>query len=97
MSYKYLDQYYAQIQDQAQKGFFITMCVSVFGIILIGLGIVSMFMNNSNPSYITCALGVITEFIATIFFCVYNKTVTSMSRYHNKLRCIVMIKEQKVN
>lgn len=85
MSYKYLDQYYAQIKEQAQKGFFITMCVSIFGIILIGFGIVSMFMNNTNPSYITCASGVLTEFIATVFFYMYNKTVSSMSKYHNKL------------
>lgn len=85
MSYKYLDQYYLQIRDQAQKGFFVTVCVSVFGAILIGVGIVLMFMDITNPSYITCASGVITEFIATIFFYMYNKTVTSMSKYHNKL------------
>lgn len=85
MSYKYLDQYYLQIRDQAQKGFFITVCISISGAILIGIGIVLMFMNITNPSYITCASGVITEFIATIFFYMYNKTVTSMSRYHNKL------------
>lgn len=85
MSYKYLDQYYAQTKDQAQKGFFITVCVSVFGAILIGIGIVSMFMDNANPSYVTCASGVITEFIASIFFYMYNKTVSSMSKYHNKL------------
>lgn len=73
MSYKYLDQYYLQIRDQAQKGFVVTVCVSVFGAILIGVGIVLMFMNITNPSYITCASGVITEFIATIFFYMYNK------------------------
>lgn len=85
LSYKYLDQYYLQIRDQAKKGFIVTVCVSVFGAILIGVGIVLMFMNITNPSYITCASGVITEFIATIFFYMYNKTVTSMSKYHNKL------------
>lgn len=85
MSYKYLDQYYLQIRDQAQKGFIVTVCVYIFGAILIGIGIVLMFMNITNPSYITCASGVITEFIATIFFYMYNKTVTSMSKYHNKL------------
>ncbi len=85
MSYKYLDQYYLQIRNQAQKGFFVTVCVSVFGAILIGVGIVLMFMDITNPSYIICASGVITEFIATIFFYMYNKTVTSMSKYHNKL------------
>lgn len=85
LSYKYLDQYYLQIRDQAQKGFVVTVCVSVFGALLIGFGIVLMFMDITSPSYITCASGVITEFIATIFFYMYNKTVTSMSKYHNKL------------
>lgn len=85
MSYKYLDQYYLQTKEQAQKGFFITVCVSIFGAILIGVGIVAMFLQKMQPSYVTCASGVITEFIAAIFFYLYNKTVISMSKYHNKL------------
>lgn len=44
-----------------------------------------MFLEKVEPSYITCASGVITEFISAIFFYLYNKTVTSMSKYHNKL------------
>lgn len=85
MSYKYLDQYYLQTREQAQKGFFVTVCVSVFGAILLGVGIVAMFLEKTEPSYVTCASGVITEFIAAIFFYLYNKTVMSMSKYHNKL------------
>lgn len=85
MSYKYLDQYYLQTREQAQKGFFVTVCISLFGAVLIGIGILAMFLEKTQPSYVTCASGVITEFIAAIFFYLYNKTVTSMSRYHNKL------------
>lgn len=85
MSYKYLDQYYHQTREQAQKGFFVTVCISVFGAALIGAGIVAMFLGKTTPSYITCASGVITEFISAIFFYLYNKTITSMSKYHNKL------------
>lgn len=85
MSYKYLDQYYLQTRTQAQNGFYITVGVSVGGAILIGLGIVALFMGKIEPSYITCASGLITEFIAAIFFYLYNKTVMSMSKYHNKL------------
>lgn len=44
-----------------------------------------MFFDKVEPSYITCASGIITEFIAAIFFYLYNKTVSSMSKYHNKL------------
>lgn len=85
MSYKYLDQYYLQTREQAQNGFFVTVCVSVVGALLLAVGIVAMFLEKTEPSYITCASGVVTEFIAAIFFYLYNKTVASMSKYHNKL------------
>lgn len=85
MSYKYLDQYYLQTREQAQRGFFVTVCVAVFGALLIFVGVVAMFLEKVQPSYITCASGVITEFIAAVFFYLYNKTVSSMSKYHNKL------------
>lgn len=85
MSYKYLNEYYSQTRDQARKGFYITVSVSVFGAFLVGLGILMMFLNKTEPSYVTCASGIITEFIAAIFFYLYNKTIISMSNYHNKL------------
>lgn len=85
MSYKYLDQYYLQTREQARKGFFVTVCVSVFGAILIGIGIMMMFLGRIEPSYVTCASGVVIELIAAIFFYMYNKTIVSMSKYHNKL------------
>ena len=44
-----------------------------------------MFFEKAQPSVITCAAGVITEFIAAVFFYLYNRTISSMSKYHNKL------------
>lgn len=44
-----------------------------------------MFLEKTTPSVITCTSGIIIEFIAAVFFYLYNKTVTSMSSYHNKL------------
>ena len=85
MSYKYLDQYYLQTREQAQRGFLVTVCVAIFGALLIGVGIVAMFIGHTKPSVITCATGVITEFIASVFFYLYNRTISSMSKYHNKL------------
>jgi hypothetical protein len=85
MSYKYLDQYYLQTKQQAQKGFLATMLVAGFGALLIAGGIVAMYFGVVEPSYITCGSGVITEFISAVFFYLYNKTVASMSKYHNKL------------
>ncbi len=85
MSYKYLDQYYLQTKEQAQRGFIVTVGVAIFGAMLIGGGIIAMFFGATNPSYVTCATGVITECIASVFFYLYNKTISSMSKYHNKL------------
>lgn len=85
MSYKYLDQYYLQTREQAHRGFFVTLWVAVFGAILTAIGIIAMFLGHTDPSYITCASGVITEFISAVFFYLYNKTTASMSKYHNKL------------
>lgn len=84
-SYKYLDRYYDQTQRQAQQGFGITVVIAVFGALLIFGGVIAMYFGFIQPAYITCASGAITELISAIFFYLYNKTVTSMSRYHNKL------------
>lgn len=84
-SYKYLDSYYDQTQRQAQQGFHITVVIAIFGALLIFGGVTAMYAGFIQPAYITCASGAITELISAIFFYLYNKTVTSMSRYHNKL------------
>lgn len=85
MSYNYLDRYYSQTQDQANKGFIATICVAIFGALIIIGGIISMFFGITEPAYVTIATGAITEFISSIFFYLYNKTVTSMGKYHDKL------------
>ena len=85
ISYKYLDEYYLQTRQQAQKGFVVTVLVSVMGSIIIAIGIGTMFLGKTTPAYVTTTSGIITEFIASIFFYLYNKTILSMSDYHNKL------------
>ena len=85
MSYKYLDEYYRQTREQAGKGFLITLSVAIGGAIIICVGIFMMFSGVAEPAYLTTACGVLTEFIASIFFYLYNKTVQSMGDYHNKL------------
>lgn len=43
ISYKYLDEYYLQTRQQAQKGFFVTVYVAIVGAIIVAIGIVAMF------------------------------------------------------
>lgn len=81
ISYKYLDEYYLQTRQQAQKGFVVTVLVSIMGAVIIAIGIGTMFLGKTTPAYVTTASGIITEFIAAVFFYLYNKTISSMSDY----------------
>lgn len=85
ISYKYLDEYYLQTRDQAKKGFWVTVLVSVIGACIVAVGIAAMFLGKTTPAYVTTASGILTEFIAAVFFYLYNKTISSMNNYHNKL------------
>lgn len=85
INFKYLDQYYLQTQEQADKSFMLAAAASVVGLLIICSGILMMFMDKTNPAYLTTASGVISEIIAALFFYLYNKTVLKMSQYHQKL------------
>lgn len=45
----------------------------------------ALFLDKTQPAYLTTAAGVLSEFIAAVFFYLYNKTILSMSQYHQKL------------
>lgn len=85
MSYKYLDQYYRETREQATRGFRITVGVCVIGAAIVIIGVILMVFKITTAAYVTTASGVIIEFISSIFFHLYNKTIQSMGNYHNKL------------
>lgn len=85
ISCKYLDQYYLQTREQAQRGFAVTVAVSLFGALLITAGVAAMFLGVTTTAYVTSASGIITQFISAVFFYLYNKTVARMGSYHTKL------------
>jgi len=85
VSDRYLDRYYNQTEVQANKSFKVSLAVGLFGLVIISLGIALMFMGKTSPAYVTTAAGVLSEFISAVFFYLYNSTVKSMSKYHNKL------------
>ena len=85
INFKYIDKYYYQTQVQANKSFWLSVAASIIGFCIIITGIVLMFFDKTNPSYVTTATGVLTEAIAAIFFYLYNKTIMKMSAYHQKL------------
>jgi len=85
INFKYLDQYYLQTQEQADKSFRLASSASITGLVIIAVGILMMFFGKTEPAYVTTAAGVISEFIAAVFFYLYNRTVLKMSQYHQKL------------
>ncbi|GIC79672.1 hypothetical protein FMO001_43990 [Moritella sp. F1] len=85
INFKYIDQYYLQTQEQANKSFRLAMFACVSGLLIVTVGIVMMFQGKVEPAYVTTATGLLTEFIAAIFFYLYNKTIVKMSEYHQKL------------
>ncbi|MEI8030797.1 MAG: hypothetical protein WCH35_13550 [Comamonadaceae bacterium] len=86
INFKYLDQYYFQTQEQANKSFLLSVYASIGGGLIIAVGILSMlFGKTANVSYVTTASGLVSQFIAAVFFYLYNQTVLKMGEYHQKL------------
>ncbi len=96
LNFKYLDKYYLQTQIQADKSFGLCLFAALFALVIIAVGIVLMFLSayDSNinggdsaklSSYVVTASGVLSEFIAAVFFYLYNQTILKMSEYHQKL------------
>jgi hypothetical protein len=83
--------YYALVKAQTDKSFLASLAVGVVGFVLIITGLMIGFVDvkNAQPlSYISSGSGVITEFIAGVFFYLYNKTVQQMKGYHDSLLAV---------
>jgi hypothetical protein len=85
INFKYLDQYYLQTQEQADKSFRLSAFAAISGLVIIVTGVLMMYYGKTEPAYVTTAAGVISEFIAAVFFYLYNRTILKMSQYHQKL------------
>jgi hypothetical protein len=85
INFKYLDKYYLQTQEQGDRSFLLCLIAALIGLSIITAGIVMMFFDKVKPAYITTGAGVLAEFIAAVFFYLYNQTVIRMSEYHQKL------------
>jgi hypothetical protein len=85
INFRYIDKYYLQTQVQADKSFYLAAAAAVVSLMMILAGIVMVFADQSKPAYVTMSAGVLGEFISTVFFYLYNRTVSEMSNYHQKL------------
>ena len=85
INFKYIDKYYLQTQVQADKSFFLCMVAASVSLFIIVVGILLMFADRLAPAYLTTATGAFGEIIATVFFYLYNRTISEMGEYHQKL------------
>ena len=80
--------YYALVKAHTEKSFLTASAVGVIGFLLVIMGLIVGFVANADVravSYIATASGVIVEFIAGVFFYLYNRTVREMKGYHTSL------------
>ncbi len=87
INFKYIDQYYLQTQLQADKSFLLCAAAACVSLLVILAGIVMLFLNQTGKEagYVATAAGTLGEFIAAVFFYLYNRTITKMGEYHQKL------------
>jgi hypothetical protein len=88
INFKYIDKYYLQTQVQANRSFTLASVAASVSLVIILIGIVMMYFGSNDkltPAYVTAVSGLLGEFLATVFFYLYNRTVMEMSQYHQKL------------
>jgi hypothetical protein len=89
--------YNAQTRLQAEQSFEVSKYASIIGYVLIliaiSLGIILTVASalidtisvTLDTAYLTAIAGIITEFISGVFFAMYNKTITQVNLFHDKM------------
>ncbi|MDH3998111.1 MAG: hypothetical protein OET90_04655 [Desulfuromonadales bacterium] len=85
INFKYLDKYYLQTQVQADKSFWLSVSAALTGLLLVSIGVILLYKGKIEPGNVTATAGIIGEFISAVFFYLYNRTVSKMAGYHQKL------------
>ncbi len=86
-----LEGYVAQTRIQAQQSFQLSKIISIVGFFILIISIIlSIYLTttgktNLDAAYLGGIAGVMIEFIAGIFFYLYNKTLQQINLFHDKL------------
>jgi len=86
-----LEGYVAQARLQAQQSFNLSKFISIAGFLIVAVAIgLSVYLTisgnqNLNAAYLAGIAGVLTEFIAGVFFFLYSKTLSQINLFHDKL------------
>jgi hypothetical protein len=87
INFKYIDQYYLQTQLQANKSFMLCAIAALTSLFVILSGVALLFIRQGTKEagYVATSAGAMGEFIAAVFFYLYNRTILKMGEYHQKL------------
>jgi hypothetical protein len=82
-----LEEYYELVKKSNKSSFYISMSMSIIGILLIIGGlIVGYFVDEvRNISYLVSSSGIVIELITALLFYLYNKSVIQLKDYHDSL------------
>ena len=84
-----LEGYMAQTRIQASQSFRLSQIVAIIGFLLLSTGIIIgaylSIKTNLDIAYLSTASGILTEFISGIFFYLYNKSLSQINRFHDRL------------
>lgn len=83
-----LEAYYGLVKIHTDNSFQVSIAAGCIGFLLIITGLILGFTNITNApliSYLSAGAGIITEFIAGVFFYLYNRTVRQLKEYHDSL------------
>lgn len=86
-----LAEYYSMVKLHTDKSFTVSISAGILGFVLIVIGLVSGFNTGNSDqiiAYISTGAGVVTEFIAGVFFYLYNRTVRQLKGYHDSLLAV---------
>ncbi|CAI2766334.1 TRADD-N-associated membrane domain-containing protein [Flavobacterium collinsii] len=78
--------YYSLVKTHTSLSFKVSLLISIIGFILIISGLVIGFRYDDKIiGYIASGTGIVTEFISSVLFYLYNKTVRQLKEYHDSL------------
>jgi hypothetical protein len=78
--------YYSLVKVHTNKSFLVAIAAGIAGFVLLAAGLVLGFVGKGDKmTYISTGAGVVTEFIASVFFYLYNRTIQQMKEYHDSL------------
>jgi hypothetical protein len=82
--------YYVLVKVHTDKSFLVATAAGVVGFALVATGLVLGYFGAGSPNiaYVSAGAGVLTEFIAGVFFYLYNRTVRQLKEYHDSLLAV---------